>query len=508
MEPKKGSAVILGQFFAKTNQTETVFSDVFFDDDDSRLTGATVTVRITRLSDNKWLNGANWDATPTSDNTATELSATYIPGVYFFNLDTLVAEDTFFIIYSTDTTLGETVYQTASIESKLYPTVDSDAIVALNEDLLTRDISGDTTVDTVGGALNSAQTAKDDVWDSATSGSTTAGTFGLALGTTMTKLTVADQVWEEVLDGHSGVGDSAAEKLDSLGGDPSANEISSAVWNDTLAGHVGAGSTGKALSDLETDATAILLDTGTTIPAQVNALNDLSTNQVAGAILDAATSAHTTTGTIAKAISDTDSNAKNIDSNATAILLDTGTTLPAQITALNDLTAAQVNAEVDTALSDYDAPTKAELDTAVAAIDADLTSIETKIDAIDLTEQVTVTPIQSNISSPVDARDDITIYTDTSSPVVIWILLDADNDPIDVSGGTVTFLAIDDHGQTVLSKSTADDLSVGGANNNQVSMTYTTAETATVRSLTYTLTHVNVSTTVVAYGQFNINEAG
>lgn len=38
------------------------------------------------------------------------------------------------------------------------------------------------------------------------------------------------------------------------------------------------------------------------------------------------------------------------------------------ITGFNDLSAAQVNAEVDTALADYDAPTKAELDAAVAPL--------------------------------------------------------------------------------------------------------------------------------------------
>ena len=40
----------------------------------------------------------------------------------------------------------------------------------------------------------------------------------------------------------------------------------------------------------------------------------------------------------------------------------------ADITGLNDLSAAQVNAEVDTALSDYDAPTKAEMDSGFAAL--------------------------------------------------------------------------------------------------------------------------------------------
>jgi hypothetical protein len=45
--------------------------------------------------------------------------------------------------------------------------------------------------------------------------------------------------------------------------------------------------------------------------------------------------------------------------------------VPTLIAALNDLSAADVNAEVDTALADYDAPTKAELDTAVANVSVD-----------------------------------------------------------------------------------------------------------------------------------------
>jgi phage baseplate assembly protein W len=50
-----------------------------------------------------------------------------------------------------------------------------------------------------------------------------------------------------------------------------------------------------------------------------------------------------------------------LDTEIAAILTDTGTTLPAQIAALNNLSAAQVNAEVDTALADYDGPTNAEM---------------------------------------------------------------------------------------------------------------------------------------------------
>lgn len=50
-----------------------------------------------------------------------------------------------------------------------------------------------------------------------------------------------------------------------------------------------------------------------------------------------------------------------LDLEIAAILEDTGTTIPAQISALNNLSAAQVNAEVDQALADYDAPTNAEM---------------------------------------------------------------------------------------------------------------------------------------------------
>jgi len=54
-----------------------------------------------------------------------------------------------------------------------------------------------------------------------------------------------------------------------------------------------------------------------------------------------------------------------------------------EIAALNDLSAAEVNAEVDTALADYDPPTKAEMDAGFSAVDADLTTIEGKIDTVD-----------------------------------------------------------------------------------------------------------------------------
>lgn len=59
-------------------------------------------------------------------------------------------------------------------------------------------------------------------------------------------------------------------------------------------------------------------------------------------------------------------------------------TLMTAIDALNDLSAAEVNTEVDQALADYDAPTKAELDTAVSTIrGVDNDTLKTLSDQLD-----------------------------------------------------------------------------------------------------------------------------
>lgn len=86
------------------------------------------------------------------------------------------------------------------------------------------------------------------------------------------------------------------------------------------------------------DVSALNTATGTTIPA---ILVDTAEIGAAGAGLTVlATAANLATV------------AGYLDTEIAAILEDTGTTIPAQIAALNNLSAAQVNAEVDTALAD------------------------------------------------------------------------------------------------------------------------------------------------------------
>lgn len=67
----------------------------------------------------------------------------------------------------------------------------------------------------------------------------------------------------------------------------------------------------------------------------------------------------------------------------------------AAIAALNNLSAAAVNAEVDTALADYDAPTKAELDSAVATL-----ATATAVDDL---------PTSAELTTALAAADDATL---------------------------------------------------------------------------------------------------
>jgi len=136
--------------------------------------------------------------------------------------------------------------------------------------------------------------------------------------------------------------------------DPSAADIADAVLDEALAGHVSAGTLGKALADIETDVTAVLEDTGTTIPALIAALNDLSSGDVETAVgtalgtYDPPTKAEMDA---AHALLSTQASVDVIDGIVDSILVDTDTTIPALIAALENLSAAEVNAEVVDALT-------------------------------------------------------------------------------------------------------------------------------------------------------------
>jgi hypothetical protein len=120
--------------------------------------------------------------------------------------------------------------------------------------------------------------------------------------------------------------------------DPTAATIADAVLDEALAGHVGAGSLGKAVADIETDATAILADT-----------NELQTNQGAWAtatVVDLnADQSGVTVGTVTTLTGHT---AQTGDSFA-RLGAPAGASMSADIAALPD--SAAVNTAVDDAFT-------------------------------------------------------------------------------------------------------------------------------------------------------------
>jgi hypothetical protein len=131
--------------------------------------------------------------------------------------------------------------------------------------------------------------------------------------------------------------------------DPTAAAIADAVWDEASAGHTDAG---KAGQQLWTDVDAILADTNELqtddIPGAITALNDPTAAAVADAVWDEAKAGHVGAGSFGE----------EVQAHA----------LSTEISALNDISTAEVNTEVDTALADYDPPTKAELDSGFAAL--------------------------------------------------------------------------------------------------------------------------------------------
>jgi hypothetical protein len=164
---------------------------------------------------------------------------------------------------------------------------------------------------------------------------------------------VADQVWEEAIADHSGTAGSTAEALDAAGGGVTAAAIADAVWDELATGHTDAG---KAGAQLWTDVDAILADT-----------NELQTDDVPGLIAALPTAVENRTEMdsnstqLTAIVADTNelqadwTNGGRLDLIIDAILADTNELqtddVPGLIAALNDLSAAEINTEVDTAFT-------------------------------------------------------------------------------------------------------------------------------------------------------------
>lgn len=124
-----------------------------------------------------------------------------------------------------------------------------------------------------------------------------------------------------------------------------ASEIAAAVWNLDATGHQTAGTFGEALGDPTSS--------GDSVRDLIATLSTHGDSTWA-----------TATGFSTHSAADVWAVATRLLTAGTNIVLAKGT----GITGFNDLSAAQVNAEADTALADYDAPTKTEMDAAFAAL--------------------------------------------------------------------------------------------------------------------------------------------
>ena len=105
-----------------------------------------------------------------------------------------------------------------------------------------------------------------------------------------------------------------------------------------------------------------------------------------------------------------------VDTTAIDALVTTVGTAGAGLTDLGGMSTAmkaEVNAEADTALTDYDAPTKAEMDTAHSTTDALITTVDTVVDGI-----------QTDLDNGTDGLGALKALLDTIDTVVDNILVD------------------------------------------------------------------------------------
>ena len=181
----------------------------------------------------------------------------------------------------------------------------------------------------------------DAVWDEATSGHTTAGTFGEQVKTDIDAILADTAVigaagagltaipWNAAWDAE--VQSEVNDGLVALGLDHlvSASVTGTDVVDNSIVAQLASKSATADWDSFDnaTDALEAIADSSATPPTAA---------AIADAVWDEATSGHTTAGTFGE----------QVKTDIDAILADTGTTIPGLIAALNDLSAAEVNAEV------------------------------------------------------------------------------------------------------------------------------------------------------------------
>ncbi len=115
--------------------------------------------------------------------------------------------------------------------------------------------------------------------------------------------------------------------------DPTAAAIADAVLDELVAGHTTPGSLSQAIIDILADTNELQ---GDDVPGLIAALNDPTVAAIADAVLDELLAGHTTADSLGKAISDVLADTNELQ----------GDDVPGLIAALNDLSTADVNGEM------------------------------------------------------------------------------------------------------------------------------------------------------------------
>lgn len=257
-----------------------------------------------------------------------------------------------------------------------------------------------------------------------------------------TAVAIADQVWDEDLTGHQT--SLSAGRAATLGGVPiaettatgtpttssiqlTAGSTTDGFYEDQTLKIVGGAGLGQAriissytgatrtctfdevfvTAPISGDAVCISLDhihpvseitadmdaNSTQLAAIVADTNELQGDWVNGGRLDLILDATSTQASV-----------DTVDSNVDAILVDTNTTIPGLIAALNNISEAQVNAQCDTAISD-----------AALATAASLATVDSVADAIKVVTDQFVFTIANQVDSNVQSINDVTITGDGSA---------------------------------------------------------------------------------------------
>jgi phage baseplate assembly protein W/3'-phosphoadenosine 5'-phosphosulfate sulfotransferase (PAPS reductase)/FAD synthetase len=249
-----------------------------------------------------------------------------------------------------------------------------------------------------GGSAPTAAAVADAVWDEATSGHTSSGTFGATGGggSAPTAAAVADAVWDEATSGHttSGTfGEQVKTDIDAILVDTGTTIPATIATVDTVVDAilVDTGTTIPAtIATVDTVVDAILVDTGTTLPATLDTIDNFLDTEIAAILADTneLQGDWANGGRLDLLVDSIISKVDVVDGIVDDILVDTGTTIPATIATIDTVVDAilvdtavigsagaglsgvpwnaawdaEVQSEVADALAAYDPPTKAEMD--------------------------------------------------------------------------------------------------------------------------------------------------